>query len=267
MESIVNGKFSDLISAADRGLNYGDGVFTTLLVRAGQPIHFEEHQHRLEQGCHRLGITPPDWMAMAEQVSNLAQNQSLAVLKVVVTRGVGGRGYSPTGATNTSVVVSRHNYPSQYNEWQNGIELGVAETRCAVFPSLAGLKHLNRLDNVLIKQEIDERRLVDAVVLDADEMLVSASAANLFWYKDSCWYTPSVERAGIAGITRNRVLSYFVDNDIDCKIVRECLDKLLSAEHIFICNTLMGLVPVIKINQQQFKRPDLTELRKAVIEQ
>ena len=184
----INGKSLTNLNINDRGLAYGDGLFTTAKIVDGRIELLTHHLNRLEDGCKKLSISLPNLSiqdALAKQLTKVAANYPLGILKVMITSGSGGRGYSRIGlnedATNTIVMV--FDYPQQYDALaKTGITLGVSKQKIGINPMLAGIKHLNRLEQVLIRHELDERHEDDLIVRNASEQVVEASCANLFYW-------------------------------------------------------------------------------------
>jgi len=246
----LNGEPAEMLSLADRGLAYGDGVFSTIAVNAGVPTLLDAHLERLQQGCARLGIDNVDWPGSEVQLQQLIAAQAgPAVVKVMLTRGTGGRGYSGRGAERPNLIVGLGEWPQHYREWRrSGIGLGICTTRLGLNPLTAGMKHLNRLEQVLIRRELDAHGWSDAVVCDIEGMLVEACAANLFWLQGDTLFTPSLELAGVQGVMRRQVLQGAERLGWRCQIGRYPVQVLHSADEIFISNALMGVVPVVSLD-------------------
>ncbi|WP_166422936.1 aminodeoxychorismate lyase [Paraglaciecola sp. 20A4] len=242
---IVNGLPAEQIDIADRATQYGDGCFTTMAVKQGEIELWKAHLERLKHTCERLYIPFTDWDELSRSAFNCAQNETLAVLKILISRGSGGRGYSPIGADKPVYIITLHPMPTQYKCWQEiGIELNVSNITLAKQPLLAGLKHLNRLEQVFIKRELALDAFHDCIVLDTDNMIIESSVGNLFWFHDNAWFTPSLCFSGVEGVMRNHIIEHFKQNAIDFYLCREGLNTIQSAIEVFVCNSLMGVVPV-----------------------
>jgi 4-amino-4-deoxychorismate lyase len=242
---IVNGQHTTQMNIADRATQYGDGCFTTMAVYQGEIEHWPAHLTRLQSSCARLYIEFERWGELAQQVFDLARNQQNGVIKVIVSRGVGGRGYGIAGTNNPSYIITQHGMPAHYLAWQNkGIELNVSTITLAKQPLLAGLKHLNRLEQVLVKRELEQDAFHDCIVMDTDKQIVETSAGNLFWYKDNAWFTPSLFFSGVEGVMRNHVINFFNAQGSTIHECRNTLDVLQEASEVFVCNSLMGVVAV-----------------------
>ncbi len=254
----INGVSTDLLSARDRGLAYGDGHFTTMLIKHGQVVWWSAHLARLQQASARLGFAEMDWSILTREVAQLAAGQTQAVAKVMLTRGIGGRGYDGSGCQTPTRIVSLADYPSHYQDWQqNGIPLLVCQQRLGDAPMLAGLKTLNRLEQVLLKNELAARSGVEGIVLNSRGFLVEGVSANLFWRRGKTVFTPDLAHCGIDGIMRRHVMGMLKQMSIELRVVEAPLESLWQAEEVWLTNTLMGIVPVNGIGDTQYPSPVL----------
>lgn len=254
----VNGNQQQNVPVNDRSFQYGDGCFTTILVKGGLPVMLAEHKQRIALTCQRLFITLPNWELVTEWIDMAIERsghkmQQLSGVKLHISRGCGGRGYSPSGVNSTQVVVQAFAYPEHYSTWQaEGIKVGVSATRLGVNPQLAGLKHNNRLEQVLIKKEIDNSGHDDNIVLDINGNVVEMSSANLFWIFNNQLYTPELLNSGVLGIKRKQVCEYAEQNNMIVNIGDYTLDDVTNADEVFITNALHGVVPIIQISNKEF---------------
>ena len=256
-------------------MQYGDGCFTTMLVEQGQIRLWPYHLARLQKTVDVLAITPPDWQAVTDTVHALAPTLCApetvtsvpvdkAGIKILISRGSGGRGYSPTGCHDTQVVISTFGWPEHYSQWQqDGITLGICQQRLAHAPMLAGLKHLNRLEQVMLKREVEQQGGVDAIALDIDGNVVETVASNLFWRRGDQVYTPDLELSGVAGVMRRHVIELLKAMGYHTRLVKAPIDSVLAADEVFITNALMALVPINEIHGVMFtERQTVSELNK-----
>lgn len=254
----VNGKQQQSVSITDRSFQYGDGCFTTILVKYGQPLLLHAHKERIYLTCQKLFMFPPEWNQVEEWIEtaiHTSGHQTLALsgLKIHVSRGSGGRGYSPKGVGNTQVTIQTFAYPSHYALWQSeGIKVGVSSIRVGLNPLLAGLKHNNRLEQVLIKKEIDDTEYDDNIVTDIHDHVIEMSAANLFWIINNELYTSDLSNSGVAGIKREQVLAYAKQRQLVINIGHFSINEIFKADEVFITNALHGVVPIIQINKKEF---------------
>lgn len=253
---LVNGSPATTISVLDRGLTLGDGLFTTLHLRNQQPQLWNYHIERIQNGCARLKLSLPDFDSLYQQCCLLARSvdDTNACGKIILTRGSGGRGYSPRGCNTPSIIVSIHPYPANYHDWQQqGICLGIAEQRLGWQPMLAGIKTLNRLEQVLLKEELDDKGLAEAVVLDWQGNVVEAVTANLFWRKNEQIFTPDLKQSGVYGVMRAFVIQQLTNWQYVVESVSSGLDTLLDADEVWMTNALMGIVPVTGIRDVKYQ--------------
>lgn len=250
----INGVPCERISAYERSLSYGDGTFTTIRIEQRKALLWALHLARLQEAVQRLNLPVPDWSALTAQITTLAdQVKERAVLKIVLTRGQGGRGYSPQGCHSPLVMVFLSDFPTHYDQWQQeGIAIGDAKGRLSISPMLAGIKHNNRLEQVLLKQEIERKNWQEAIVLDALGWIAEGVTANLFWHKDNVLFTSRLEDCGVKGIARRRVLQIAEELGMACHCVKAPLSTLDNVDGVFFTNALMGVVPVRGYTGRQF---------------
>ncbi len=180
MRILVNGRDGAKVDALDRGLQYGDGLFETLAVLGGRARFWEWHLERLALGARRLGLPLPDPSQLAAEIA-LACTEPRGVVKVIVTRGVGPRGYRPPANPEPTRIVSASAWPSPpATASPEGLRLRWCRTRCGRNPALAGIKHLNRLEQVLARSEWDDGLVDEGLMKDEHDCVISATQANLF---------------------------------------------------------------------------------------
>lgn len=240
----VNGKLQQSIPVSDRGLAYGDGIFTTGKILNGKVALLPQHIERLTHYCQRLAILNVDFAAIEQEMNFAAASFGLAVIKVLISAGSGGRGYSRIGANQPTIVITIHDHPTHYNAWQQqGISIADANIRLGINPVLAGIKHLNRLEQVFIRQELDQSPVDDLLVFDINDKLIEASSANVFVLVNGQWLTPVLDTAGVAGLARAEILK--ATNAQACAIYQS---TLAQCQEMFICNSVMGIVPIKQYN-------------------
>ncbi|MCE2570333.1 aminodeoxychorismate lyase [Motilimonas eburnea] len=257
---LINGSEQLTLSHADRGLSYGDGFFTTAKVVDGQVEFWRDHLERLMLSAKRFKIELPSVLTLFSEVQQMIQGVESGCLKITITRGAGGRGYSPQGCTQTTRILQLSPWPSHYQQWQqHGVHLDTATFTLGMQPALAGYKTLNRLEQVLIKQELAELDCDDVAVTDLQGNLVEASAGNLFWRQGDTLYTPCLSHSGVKGVMRKQVLNCAQRLDLPCQLGMFPVSALDSADEIFITNALMGIVPIKQFQQKQLSDFSLAE--------
>ncbi|MCL7941143.1 aminodeoxychorismate lyase [Halomonas sp. ATCH28] len=225
----------------DRGVAYGDGLFETVLVRDGAPRLWEYHLARLARGCRVLGIPMP---AEHELERPLAQaGEGVMVLKLIVTRGSGGRGYAPPAAPAPRLRWQLSPLVPDAARWKVGVRVRHCRLRLGLQPALAGLKHLNRLENVLARGEWSEADIAEGLLCDGEERLVEATCMNLFWQRGGRLETPRLDRCGVAGTLRAVLLERLPIAEVDA-----APGVLAVAEAVWLGNSVQGLWPVARLD-------------------
>ncbi|MCP4991116.1 MAG: aminodeoxychorismate lyase [Colwellia sp.] len=245
----VNGIEQTSIDITDRGLAYGDGLFTTAKILDGQVILLDKHIQRLSLGCKQLRLDTRLLNGLDNQLLSVAKLFTRAVLKVMITTGSGGRGYSRLGlnADDANIVIIVSDYPTHYEALAvQGIVLGDSKQKIGLTPMLAGLKHLNRLEQVLLRAELDERGEDDLVVINCQDQVVEATCANLFYWNEGQLCTPDLSLSGVNGIIRQEILNQYPQTHL----CQTNLADLGQADEIFICNSLMGIMPIKTYNNR-----------------
>ncbi len=249
----VNGTLSDVVAVGDRSFQYGDGCFTTILTKDGKIQHWALHVERMEACLDVLDIAKPDWQLVEQWLEPALLFDEKAGLKIHISRGVGGRGYSPSHLEQPNVTISHFAFPSHYAQWQTeGLDICVCSKRMGLNPMLAGHKHNNRLEQVLLKGEMDKAGFADGLCLDIHGHIVETTSANVFWVKGGTLYTPSLDNAGVSGIARKIILNHSAE--LGMKVVTGDfeLDHLDNAEEVFISNALLEVAPITRISQHQY---------------
>ena len=255
----IDGVAGTHVPVDDRGLQYGDGLFETMLVRDGTARFLAAHLGRLARGCSRLGIPYDDEAARADVSRALAAAPALAIVKLLVTRGSAARrGYAPQPGTPRRVLTlfAASDTRSMAPGVTLGVTLGVARTRAATSPALAGLKTLNRLENVLAAAEIaggDQ----DVLMLDHADRIVSGSSSNVFVAKDGRLVTPKLDSAGVAGVLRGIVQREAPKLGLVVQERAITLADLAAADEVFITNARIGIVPVSRVGEHAFRSFEL----------
>ena len=238
---LINGSFDHTISPLDRGFAYGDGIFRTLVMREGSPENWPLHYQKLVADCSAIGIVCPSPELLMNDLQQLFLLDETAVAKIIVTRGEGNRGYTPPAITAPMRVVIKSPMP-QYPETRfvDGVNLTVCETRLALQPRLAGIKHLNRLENVLARMEWHSPDIADGIFLDINDNVIECTAANIFARFGDILITPNLTQCGVAGVTRQRIIEFAHTLALTTVVENLSLEKLFMADEVIICNSLYG---------------------------
>ena len=250
MSSWINGRAATGIDHRDRGLQYGDGVFETMRVAQGRIRLLDYHLQRLYEGCRRLGIRAPEAGKLKRELAKHAAPRADAVLKLIVTRGIGARGYLPSGQERCTRVISLHRLPQR--PARAALEpqhLRMCRTPLGANPALAGLKTLNRLESVLARAEWRDARVWDGLMSDADGNVISGTMSNFFITRGPFLLTPMLDRCGVAGVMRRWVLEQAAALGLRALEGRLRWEELGAAEEVFATNAVAGIVPIAVIQR------------------
>ena len=227
----------DAIASDDRALAYGESLFETMRAHRGEIPWWEAHMARLASGAERLSMPLPDLGRVHEEARALLAGED-AVLKLQLTRGGGGRGYAANPAAQPFWMLSRHPLPQPAAM----IETIWCETRLARQPALAGIKHGNRLEQVLARAEVEAAGADEGVVRDVAGRVTSGTASNLFILDGEGWHTPELDHAGVAGVCRAWLLEH---RPATVRRIRQ--DEVMQAQAVFLCNSVRGILPVRRL--------------------
>lgn len=223
----------------DRGQSYGDGLFETMRAHRGTLPWWDAHWARLARGGERLGLALPDESLVRAQAAELFADGGDGVLKLLLTRGGDARGYAPPADASAHWQLARHPLPARPSA---GLRLHWCDTRLAVQPLLAGIKHCNRLEQVLARAECVADGADEGLVRDTEGNVVSATSANLFVFHDGAWTTPPLLRCGVAGTCRAALMAPLGAREASLDVA-----AVESAEAVFLCNAVRGILPVARI--------------------
>ncbi|MFM9834671.1 MAG: aminodeoxychorismate lyase [Methylophilaceae bacterium] len=263
---IINGNLFGVVSPLDRGLAYGDGVFRTLKMVNGLPEQWPAHYQKLVADCGAIGIVCPSPELLMSDLQQLFDMNEIAVAKIIISRGEGERGYKPPAITAPMRLIIKSEMPEYpASHFSQGVQLHVCQTRLAYQPKLAGVKHLNRLENVLARMEWHDPSVSEGLMLDFQGNVIECTSANIFARFGDTLLTPSLDLCGIAGITRQRILALAHTFGLKPQIESLDFQKLLAADEVIICNSLYGAWQVRGLQTKIWPKNTLdTDIRKAL---
>ena len=245
---LIDGQPGESFPATDRGLHYGDGLFETIAWVEGHPCLWQRHLTRLEEGAARLGIPPPERDKLLQEVRAVAGDLPRAVVKIILTRGSGGRGYCPPSHAEPRRLVAAYPWPSYPETWMSrGVEALWCRTPLGSSPALAGLKHLNRLEQVLGRSEWTDLAIAEGIMRDADGWVIGGTMTNLFLVSRDRLVTPRIDRCGVAGVMRGLVIDVALGLGIGVVEDRLRPRDLADFEAAFVTNSLIGLWPLRRV--------------------
>ena len=240
----------EAVSPSNRGLAYGDGVFETMRVHRGALPFWPQHLARLREGAERLGIALPDVDFIEARIADMLSAVDAGVLKLLLTRGEGGRGYAAPVDVAPTWMLSLQPLPAS----QGALRVHPCETRLATQPALAGIKHCNRLEQVLGRAEAVRAGCDEGLVQDMSGNPVCATSANLLVLRDGRWRTPPVEACGVAGVLRGWLLSQGL-----VEVAALTSDDLVGADAVALCNAVRGILPVRALGAREWSPQPATD--------
>jgi len=259
MNVLFNGQpLADLVQS--RGLHYGDGVFRTILIWDAQLIDWDRHLQKLSADCAALELDMPDHSLLQTEALQLAARQARAVLKIIVMRRAGGRGYR-ADARSADRLLMRYPAPTfEARCWDSGVDTFSPALRLASQPALAGLKHLNRLEQVLASRDWPEGA-DEGILCDQAGYLVSGTRSNLFWVRSGQLFTPALGESGVSGMMRNKIINLGKTMQVATSEVKAPPSVLREADEAFVCNSLMGIWPLRRFEGHQWPGPGTVTLK------
>lgn len=266
----VNGSPDRQVSPFDRAVHFGDGLFETIACRHSRPRFLSLHLERLQLGCSRLGIDAGDFDTIRTEVLALASEVDSAIVKVVLTRGTAlARGYGATGREKATRITFRYAWPMPQEtrtESQDGVRARTATLRLGENPALAGLKHCNRLEQVLARREWTDPGIAEALLFSSSGKLVSGTLSNVFIVEGAVLRTPRIDVCGVAGVMRRVVLREAAREGI-C-VHEEALDSddLKKADEVFLTNARIGIWPVRALDGRVLKPGPITRRLQQILE-
>ncbi|KRE93774.1 4-amino-4-deoxychorismate lyase [Frateuria sp. Soil773] len=245
LRMLVDGVAASSVSATDRGLGYGDGLFETIRFRAADAPLWPRHMRRLRESCARLHLPPPDEAVLLGEARTVIAGLAQSVVRITVTRGSGARGYAPPPDARPTRIVAGFALPMlNADDYRHGVRVRLCRLRLAEQPLLAGMKHLNRLEQVLARAEWDDPAVAEGLLCDGHDRVIGATMANLFAVVDGVLVTPALDRCGIAGVARAEILSAQ-----PAARVRELkLGELAQASELFLSSSVRGILPVRELD-------------------
>ena len=256
---LINGEAVNTVSVADRGLHYGDGIFETIAVKNGQTQYWDRHQQRLIAGCHRLTLPIPDMKTLQREILSITSDQTEAVLKIIITRGQGGRGYIVPDNILTTRIVACYQYPDYpMSYWEQGVKVRLCQTPLSMNPALAGIKHCNRLEHILARNEWQDLDIAEGLMLDSQHNVIEGTMSNLFIVRNGRLITPTVTQCGVEGVIRGVVMDVARDQKIAFSVDNISVNDVLDADEVFLTNSVIGIWPVRQFEGHSYTQGPLT---------
>jgi 4-amino-4-deoxychorismate lyase len=258
---LINGLSDDRIAISDRGLQYGDGLFETMAFRSGTFEFIDAHLARLIDGCRRLNIAFLHVEELHKELDIVCQRltDNDAIIKIIITRGSGGRGYLAETGVEPTRIISTHPlpiYPVYYS--QAGVKVRLCTHTLSENVALAGIKHLNRLDQVLARNEWHDSDIAEGIMLDNAGNVIEGTMSNVFIIKAGKLLTPLLDKSGVAGVMRDQIKLLAVKLNISVVETKIHLDDFLAADEIFLTNSVIGIWPVSEMDNMLYLAGPIT---------
>lgn len=256
----INGISAEYISVLDRGFHYGDGLFETIACTERKLQFWDEHISRIHDGAKALNIESPSSATLLSDISRLiSDRQSNHVVKIMLTRGKSDRGYKYPGSQNITRVVFVNDWPDHLDMSKKGARLCFCKHPISINPMLSGIKHLNRLDNILARNEWNDE-FHEGLMSDVNGNIIEGTMSNVFGIRNGALYTPSLDQSGVSGVIRKQIIDIAKTLNIPLHISHLSKNDICSMDEVFITNSIIGLWPVSMINDVSFKLGDTTRV-------
>ena len=257
---LIDGERCASLAVSDRAIHYGDGLFETIAVRDGRIEYWQRHMQRLAQGCQRLNMPALDAALLLSEARQLIGRARQGIIKIIVSRGAGGRGYRPPPAAQPRRICAFYPWP-QYSleRWQQGIVLTVCKTPLGLSPALAGMKHLNRLEQIMGRSEWCDDTIAEGLMLDIHGNVVEGTMSNLFFVRDGQLHTPGLANSGVAGIIRDVIMDCCQALNIPVYQNNYPLGDVIAADELFVTNSVIGVWPVKQLAEKSYYIGPLTQ--------
>ncbi|HEY6452868.1 MAG TPA: aminodeoxychorismate lyase [Steroidobacteraceae bacterium] len=241
----INGRAALELSSADRGLHYGDGLFETITCVGGRPRWLPLHLERLRRGCERLGLPFVAFAPLQAEIGALAAGPERCIVKLILTRGVARRrGYRPAGDETPTRILTRYDWPQSERAAEQGFRVAISGVRLGINPLLAGIKHLNRLEQVLAQAAMLDAPLDEVLMLSSAGRVIGGSMSNVFFAGEAGLFTPALQECGVAGIMRELVCAAAAQRGEPVQVRPVEAEELQQVREAFVTNVRWGVQPI-----------------------
>ena len=237
----INGVNTTQLSTLDRTIHYGDGVFTTVKIAQGKVVWLRSHIDRLKHSCQQFNISGVNWSLLEKEILSVVKPFEHHVLKVIISAGQSSKGYARGNDCTANTMLMINDFPIYYQQLQkSGVSVALAKSFVSINPMLAGVKHLNRLEQVLLKNELASAKVDDLLATNSDGDIIETITGNVFMLINNQWCTPKLNKSGVAGLARMKLLNHF--SGIHEREIRA--DEIDNVKAMFTTECLMPLLPV-----------------------
>lgn len=250
---IVNGELATHLPLSDRSIQFGDGVFRTLRQQQGIPVFWEAHYQKLMHDACAMGIVCPPREVFEEDFTLIKMTEG--IVKIILSRGNTARGYAVSQDLPVTRIVQVSPTPVGRETWlQEGVKIRFADWRLSSQPRLAGIKHLNRLDNVMARLEWNDPDIAESLMLDQAGYVIEGVMSNMFLWQQGGLYTPNLTDCGVAGVMRDKVIE--ATQHLGIPLIYQSLtpEHIWQAEAVLLTNSVFGIVPVRECESEKYKK-------------
>ena len=260
---VQNGQPVDSISISDRGFQYGDGIFETIAIRRGKPRLWNYHVDRLTRSCELLKLPVPSERELMKGVEDALAvsgvSPAYAIVKIIITAGTTERGYGRKEIAAPTVLYGGFiSKPPPTDAYENGVRTIICETQLARDSVFAGLKTLNRLEQVRARSEVVSDGAYEGLTMDADGNIICGTMSNVFFVQKNKITTPPLDRCGVEGVMRRHVIETLNQQGIDVELRETGRSDLTDADGLFLTNSQFGLMPVAECNEHRWSIGSIT---------
>lgn len=251
LQSLVNGQQAEHISIRDRGFQYGDGCFETVRILFKKPILWSEHLKRLKYACKTLQLSVNFDLLKSEVAQLIRVNKATnVILKIIITRGEGGRGYAPAVQSDCTRILQLIDYVAPSTS--SGARVVVCRHRLSSNSFLGGIKHLNRLDQVLASAQIPAD-CDEGLCMDEAGYVIEGCRSNLLFAIDNKLVSPDLSKSGVEGVMLDHLIDEFGVKGI--AVIRRTISmsELKRADEILLCNSVFGVWPIAEILNEDWR--------------
>ena len=254
--AIINGQEQSNISIYNRNFQYGDGLFETCVVKDSRILFWDKHLFRLDAGCERLKIKNLDesiWLKDVKKALSLTSTNN-CVVKLMLSRGNSQRGYSyPDDILPVRIIIVSELRNVQSKK---SFSLHYAESGYHSNPILAGIKHCNRIEQILARASLKRD---EAIMLDENQNIISVTQGNIYFIFGQRLVTPKLDRCGVIGSRRSLILDLAESLEMNVEQVNISINEAKKADEVFISNSIIGIQSVSSIEDCQFPKSSITE--------
>ena len=248
------------VSINDRGFNYGDGLFETILVKDSKVLYLKQHVTRLHKGCEILSLNKPSPKIINDAIKKVLGNRKDCIIKIILTRGHSLFGYNiqKNIKHNLYFIRKEKSMPIKSNKL---IKLKISDYITFENSDLAKIKHLNRIDQCLVAMELKNKKNINDLVVLNGKNIIETLSSNIFFVKkiksNHIFHTPIINKFGVKGILRDEVISHLKKNNFKIQERNIKLSNLKEYNLAFKVNSIQGLLFIDEIENNKFSRDQI----------